>query len=255
MMELLEAGTHFGHERAKWNPKMAPAIFDLRNNVHIIDLAQTLRQLKRATEFIRQVVKEGKTVLFVGTKRQAREIVAREAQRCGMPYVTTRWLGGTFTNFSTVKKSIERLQKLREERATNAWRHLTKKERAVREKTIERLEKVLSGIREMTELPGAVFLMGAYDEKLAALEARRTGITVIGVVDTNADPDLVDIPIPGNDDALRSIELLTRAIADAVQEGKRQAEREKSTAATVGKKKAGRPADMLVKGKEEAKKE
>jgi len=220
MKDLLEAGVHFGHQTKRWNPKMKPFIFGQRNGIYIIDLQQTVQRAQKATDFVVKIASEGGSVLFVGTKRQAQEAVQEEATRSGMPYVNVRWLGGTLTNFLTIKKRIERLRYL-ESLATDSHRRemLTKKELAKLEKERVKLEKVLSGIKTMTSLPQAVFVIDPKKEHIAVTEARKLGIPVIAVVDTNCDPDEIDFIIPGNDDAIRSIRLFSSRMADAVDEG------------------------------------
>jgi small subunit ribosomal protein S2 len=220
LVELLEAGVHFGHETSRWNPKMAPYIFTTRNRVHVLDLQRTLELLERAAQFAEKTAARGGIVLFVGTKRQARTIVKAHAERCEMPYVTTRWLGGTFTNFETILKSIKKLDELRSKLAVPDTTVLTKKERAVIENEIRRLEEVLEGVKAIRKLPDAVFLVGAHDEKIAVKEAVRTKVPVIALVDSNADPQGITYPIPANDDAVRSIDLLTRVFADAIIAGR-----------------------------------
>ena len=220
LVDLLEAGAHFGHETSKWNPKMRPYIFTERNHVHVLDLQQTLGCLEKAAAFARGIAGKGGVVLFVGTKRQARAIVKAEAERCGMPYITTRWLGGTFTNFETILKSINKMETLRNKIASPEAEMLTKKERAVINNEITRLEDVLQGLKELRKMPNAVFLIGAHNEKIAVKEAQRRKVPTIALVDTNADPEAIDYPIPANDDAVRSLEIVVRAIADAVIEGK-----------------------------------
>jgi len=221
LLQMLEAGVHFGHERSKRNPKMEEFVFLRRNRVAIIDLEKTQAALARAAVFVEKLAGEtGGEILFVGTKRQAREVVRRHAEEVDMPYVTKRWLGGTLTNFATIQKSIEKLDELKKQRDSKAAEKMTKKERAVMQKEIERLEEVLEGMMNVRKLPVAVFVVGAHDEKLAVREARRSGIPLIGVADTNADPDLLDYPIPANDDAVRSLDLICGVIADAVKAGK-----------------------------------
>lgn len=222
LQELLEAGTHFGHDPSRWNPKMAPYIFATRNRVHVLDLGATLLGLERAVAFVRDLAQKGGILLFVATKRQARAIVQKEAERCGMPYVTTRWLGGTFTNFPTILKSIEKRSLLVEKLASPDAALLTKKDRQKMQKEIERLGTVLEGLKTLRKVPDAVFLVGVHDEKLAVKEAQRTGMPVVAIVDTNADPSEVAYVIPGNDDAVRSIQLLVHTIAEAVLEGRQQ---------------------------------
>lgn len=220
LVDLLEAGVHFGHETSRWNPKMQPFIFTTRNRVHVLDLQQTLAALSRAVEFAQSVAARGGIILFVGTKRQTRAIVKAQAERCGMPYVTTRWLGGTFTNFETVLKSITKLDMLRQKIGAPEAAILTKKERAVIENDIRRLEEVLEGLKSVRKIPDAVFLVGAHDEKIAVKEAQRKHVPVIALTDTNADPEGIAYPIPANDDAVRSIDLLVRVMADAIVEGR-----------------------------------
>lgn len=220
LQELLEAGTHFGHDPSRWNPKMASYIFSTRNRVHVLDLQQTLTALERAVAFVKSLAAERGTLLFVGTKRQARAIVKREAERCGMPYVTTRWLGGTFTNFPTILKSIEKRSLLQDKLASPDAALLTKKDRQKMQKEIERLGAVLEGLQGMRKIPEAVFLVGSHDEKLAVKEAQRMGIPLVAIVDTNADPSGIDYIIPGNDDAVGSIHLLVQKVSEAVIEGR-----------------------------------
>jgi len=217
LVDMLEAGMHFGHERSKRNPKMERHIFMQRNRVAIIDLEHTLESLRAAAEFVYQVASNPSSeILFVGTKRQAKSIVRKYAESAGQPYVTKRWLGGTLTNFSTILKSIEKLDEIRRTDDTPQVAKLTKKEKAVRQKEKERLESVLEGIKDLKSLPTAIFVVGAHDERLAIREAKRVGIPVVGVTDTNADPDQVDYAIPANDDAVRSIEMITAVIAGAI---------------------------------------
>lgn len=220
LVEMLEAGVHFGHDKAKRNPKMQPFVFTQRNRIAIFDLEKTQSALKIALDFVGQLAQDkSKTVLFVGTKRQAREIIRRHAEKAGQPYVTKRWLGGTLTNFSTIQKSIEKLEHLKsQEQNEKIWSTFTKKEKAVRRQEIERLEGILEGIRSLRALPAAVFVAGAYDEDLAVREAMRMGIPVVGITDTNANPDIVDYPIPANDDAVRSLDLLIGTIANVWQQ-------------------------------------
>ena len=220
MKELLEAGVHFGHQTKRWNPKMKPFIFGMRNGIYIIDLQQTVPRARKATDFVIRTVTEGGSVLFVGTKRQAQETIQEEALRCGMPFVNIRWLGGTLTNFTTIKKRIERLRYL-ESLDTDMHRRemLTKKELGKLEKERVKLDKVLSGIKMMSKLPEAIFVIDPKKEHIAVTEARKLKIPVIAVVDTNCDPDMIDYIIPGNDDAIRAIRLFVSRIADSVIEG------------------------------------
>lgn len=219
MKELLEAGVHFGHQTKRWNPKMKPYIFGARNGIYIIDLQKTVRYFKSAYSFVKESAEQGNTVLFVGTKKQAQDSVAEEASRCGQYYVNQRWLGGMLTNFSTVKQSIERLKKLDvmfEDGSIDAY---TKKEALKMGKEREKLEKVLGGIKSMNKLPGLMFVIDPKNEEIAVQEAQKLGIPVVAIVDTNCDPDVIDYVIPGNDDAIRAIRLLSSKIADAVLEG------------------------------------
>lgn len=225
MKELLEAGVHFGHQTKRWNPKMAKYIFGERNDIYIIDLQKTVKKFAVAYDFIRDMVARGESLLFVGTKRQAQEIVAEEAKRCGMYYVKHRWLGGMLTNFATIKKSIEKLKKLEASREDGTYERLPKKEVIQLEKEREALEKNLGGIKEMRHLPAAIFIIDTIKERTAVLEANRLGIPVVAIVDTNCDPDEIDYVIPGNDDAIRAIRLVTSKIADAVLEGRRMQEK------------------------------
>ena len=216
MKSLLESGVHFGHQTKRWNPKMDRFIFTERNGIHIIDLQKTSACIVEAYEAVRAQVKNGKTVLFVGTKKQAQQTIEQEAKRCGMPYVNNRWLGGMLTNFSTIKKSIARLKKIEKMEADGTFDSLTKKEVALLTKEKNKLEKNLGGIKDMKELPGALFIIDTKKEALAVAEAKRLGIPVVAVVDTNCDPTDITYPIPGNDDAIRAISLFVEIIANAV---------------------------------------
>jgi small subunit ribosomal protein S2 len=221
--DLLEAGVHFGHQTRRWNPKMKQYIFGERNGIYIIDLQKTHRMLQDALQFVQDLAAQGKTVLFIGTKRQAQEAIAEEARRCGMPFVTERWLGGLLTNFVTVRRSLERLREL-EMTLTGPQEaqreRLTKKELAHLEKERQKLEKNLAGIKTMKSVPDAVFVVDTRREAIAVAEARKLRVPVIGILDTNSDPDEVDVPIPGNDDALRAIRLFAGRVADAVLGGR-----------------------------------
>src|SRR6266581_3989643 len=219
MKELLEAGVHFGHQTKRWNPKMKQYIFGERNGIYIIDLQKTLRLFKEATQFVTELAAQGKTILFVGTKRQAQDAIAEEAQRCGMFFVNQRWLGGLLTNFTTIQKSIKRLKELDAMATDGRYELLPKKEVTLLERERKALEKNLSGIKNMPGLPNALFVIDSKNEEIAVAEARRLGIPVIAIVDTNCDPDVVDYVIPGNDDALRAIRLFTSKIAESVLEG------------------------------------
>ena len=223
MRQLLEAGVHFGHQTKRWNPKMRPFIFGARNGVHIIDLQQTVPLFTKAYNFVVQTVAQGHTVLFIGTKKQAQEVIQEEAKRSGMFYVTNRWLGGTLTNFRTVKGSIERLRAIEKMGEDGTFERLSKKEVLSFERERLKLEKTLGGIKAMTGVPGAIFVVDAKKEHIAVDEARKLEIPVIGIADTNCDPDLIDLPIPGNDDAIRAIKLFTGKIADACIAGARLA--------------------------------
>ncbi len=219
MRQLLESGAHFGHQTKRWNPKMKRFIFTERNGIYIIDLTQTLGYIDRAYDFVKETVAHGGTIMFVGTKRQAQESIAEQAGRVGMPYVTERWLGGMLTNFQTVYKRLQRLKELELIEATGGQTVLTKKEALVLSRERIKLQRTLGGIREMTRTPSAVWVVDTNKEHLAVNEARKLGIPVVAILDTNCDPDVVDYKIPGNDDAIRSIQVLTRVIADAVAEG------------------------------------
>jgi small subunit ribosomal protein S2 len=220
MKDLLEAGVHFGHQTKRWNPKMKPYIFGERNGIYILDLGRTARLYREAAEFVTNLAAEGGTVLFVGTKRQAQDAIAEEAQRCGMFYVNQRWLGGLLTNFMTIQRSLARLRELEAMTTDGRYDSLSKKEIARLEKERRKLAKNLDGIRGMSRLPDTVFVVDTRHEQIAVDEARKLKIPVIGVVDTNCDPDQVEYVIPGNDDALRSIRLFTAGIADAVLAGR-----------------------------------
>ena len=220
MRRMLEAGVHFGHQTRFWNPKMAEFIFGERNKIHIINLDRTVPLYKAASEFVRKLVADGGTLLFVGSKRAAREAMAAEAMRCGMPYVTQRWLGGMLTNFKTIRQSIKRLKTLEEITEPGATVEFTKKEMLGPGREKEKLERTLGGIKNMDALPTAVFLIDVGHEEIAVREARKLGIPVVAVVDTNCSPEGIDYPIPGNDDAMRAIQLYAEGIADAVIDGK-----------------------------------
>ncbi len=219
MRQLLESGVHFGHQTRRWNPKMRRFIFTDRNGIYIIDLQQTLGYIDRAFEYIRETVAHGGSILFIGTKKQAQEAIAAQAQRVGMPYVNQRWLGGMLTNFSTVYKRLQRLKELEVIEQTGGENVLTKKEALVLRRERVKLDRTLGGLRDMQRLPSAVWIVDTKKEHIAVDEARKLGIPVIAVLDTNCDPDEVDYPIPGNDDAIRSPGLLTRVVPDAVADG------------------------------------
>ncbi len=252
MKELLEAGVHFGHQAKRWNPKMKKYIFGERNGIYIIDLQKTLRKFKEAYNFVADVAAEGKPVLFIGTKKQAQDSIAEEAGRCEQFYVNQRWLGGMLTNFTTIKKGIEKLRKLERMKEDGTYEKLAKKEVSRLEKERTQLLKNLGGIKDMPSLPGAVFVVDPRKESIAVMEARRLGVPVVGIVDTNCDPDVIDYVIPGNDDAIRAIKLISSKVAEAVLEGKqrrqdkvegRQAAAHAQAEETTGEKPAEVPAE------------
>ena len=220
MKQLLEAGVHFGHQTKRWDPKMAEYIYQARNGIHIIDLQKTSKKIDEAYKFIKDVAEEGKTILFVGTKKQAQECVKDAAIKSNMFYVDQRWLGGMLTNFKTIRKRIERLNKLEEMENDGTFDVLPKKEVAALKNEKEKLEKNLGGIREMKEMPGAMFVVDPKNERIAVLEAKKLNIPIVGLVDTNCNPEDVDYPIPGNDDAIRAVKLITDVMANAIIEGR-----------------------------------
>jgi small subunit ribosomal protein S2 len=224
MKQLLEAGVHFGHQTRRWNPKMARYIFQERNGIYIIDLQKTVLKLREVYEAVRDMSRRGKTFLFVGTKKQAQDVVKEEAVRCGMFFVNQRWLGGTLTNFQTMQKRISRLRELERQRDTGMFEVLTKKEVSKLEDELNRLERFLGGIKDMPRLPDALFVVDPRKERIAVLEARKLKIPIIAVIDTNCDPDEIDYAIPGNDDAIRAVKLMTGKIADAIIEGRTETE-------------------------------
>lgn len=219
MKSLLEAGVHFGHQTRRWNPKMKPYIFTERNGIYILDLQQSLSLIEKAYDYVRDLVAKGGVILFVGTKKQAQEAIAEEAKRVQMPYVNYRWLGGMLTNFSTIKKRLDYLKELENMEAENKFEQLTKKEVLKIKAEKEKLERNIGGIKTLERLPDAVFIVDTKKEKIAVREARRLEIPIVAIVDTNCDPDEVDYVIPGNDDAIRSISLITHVIANAIEEG------------------------------------
>ena len=231
MKQLLEAGVHFGHQTKRWNPKMKRYIFTARNGIYIIDLQQTVKMFRSSYDFVRDLAAEGKTVLFVGTKKQAQEAVEEEAKRAGTPYVNVRWLGGMLTNFQTIRKSLDRLQKLTDMTVDGTADKLPKKEVLKLAKERIKLEKVLGGIKDLRRVPDAIFVVDPSREEIAVLEARRLSIPIVAIVDTNCDPDLVDYIIPGNDDAIRAIKLFLGKVADAIIEGKAAYEEKAASAA------------------------
>ena len=220
MKQLLEAGVHFGHQTRRWNPKMAQYIFTERNGIYIIDLQKTVKKVDEAYDFLRSVAEEGKSILFVGTKKQAQEAVKEEALKSGMFYVNERWLGGMMTNFATIRKSINRLKELEAMEEDGTFEVLSKKEVLALKREQEKLEKSLGGIKDMEELPGALFIVDPRKERIAVAEAKKLNIPIVAIVDTNCDPDEIDYVIPGNDDAIRAVKLLTSRMADAVIEGR-----------------------------------
>lgn len=227
--DLLKAGTHFGHLTSRWNPKMKPFIFMDRNGIHIIDLMQTQALLDKAADAAARFAKQGKSILFVGTKKQARDIVSKSAAACESPYVVERWLGGTLTNFQTIRQSIRRMEELQKMEADGTLAVLKKKERLMKSREREKLERTLGGISEMPRTPGALFIVDINREHIAVKEAQKLGIPIIAMVDTNCDPDVVDFAIPANDDALRSIQLVTEVISQAINEGRKQREIENAS--------------------------
>ncbi|MGE5893357.1 MAG: 30S ribosomal protein S2 [bacterium] len=230
MKELLESGVHFGHQVKRWNPKMKRYIFGERNGIYIIDLQKTMKGLEDAYNFVKQVAASGQTILFVGTKKQAQDAVKEDAERAGAFYVNQRWLGGMLTNFSTIKKSIEKLKKIEQMKEDGTFDVLTKKEVSKLDKEREKLMKHLGGIKDMQEVPGAVYVIDPKKEKIAVSEAKRLAVPVVGVVDTNCDPDEIDYVIPGNDDAIRAIRLITSKMANAILEGKAMLSKEAAAA-------------------------
>jgi small subunit ribosomal protein S2 len=222
MREMLEAGVHFGHQTRYWNPKMAPFIFGQRNKIHIVNLEQTVVKFHEAAKFVRQTAARGGTILFVGTKRAARELVAAEAERCGMPYVDSRWLGGMMTNFKTVKTSIKRLKEMEAQQADGATERMSKKEALMFQRELDKLNKAIGGIKDMNNLPDALFVIDVGYHKIAVAEAHTLGIPVVAVVDTNHSPDGIAHVIPGNDDSAKAIALYAHGMADAVIEGREQ---------------------------------
>ncbi|MDA9370488.1 30S ribosomal protein S2 [Gloeomargaritaceae cyanobacterium AH-226-B11] len=219
LAQLLEAGVHFGHKAYRWNPKMFPYIYTERNNIHILDLVQSAQLLKEASNYVQSASEQKKTFLFIGTKRQASTIIAQEAKRCNSYYINHRWLGGMLTNWITLKTRIERLKVLEQQEANEIFSLLPKKEAAIRRKELEKLRRHLNGVKEMENLPDAVIVIDQKRELTAIRECKKLGIPIISILDTNCDPDLVDIPIPGNDDAVRSIKLILKTLADSILAG------------------------------------
>lgn len=235
--DLLKAGVHFGHLTRRWNPKMKPYIFMERNGIHIIDLQKSLKLLEKAVQKIKEIAATGDPILFVGTKNQAKEAVKNEAIRCEMPYIVERWLGGTMTNFSTIKKSIRHLENLEKMTLDGTVDKYTKKERLHIDREIAKMKKFFAGIQEMKKIPGALFIVDIKKEEIAVKEARKLRVPVFAIVDTNCDPDLIDYPIPGNDDSTKSIALISRIIADAVIEGRESVKAKAAEEAEIAVKK------------------
>lgn len=224
LLELLKSGAHFGHKTSRWNPKMKQYIFTVRNNIHIIDLEKTQKQLTKAVTLAGDIAKAGGTILFVGTKRQSRDIVKQQAEKCGMPFVNLRWLGGTFTNFRTIQKTVRKLEKLQQRKESSDFEmKYTKKERLLIEREIEKLTKLFEGIMNMKRIPQAVFISDIHHDNIALTEARKMKVPIIGIADTNTDPTLVTVAVPANDDATASVELITSAVADAIIANKQAA--------------------------------
>lgn len=231
MKQLLEAGVHFGHQTRRWNPKMARFIFTERNGIYIIDLQKTVKKMDEAYNFVRDLVAEGGSVLFVGTKKQAQDSIKNEAERCNMFFVNERWLGGMLTNFQTIEKRVKRLKALEKQQEDGTFELLPKKEVTILKHEMDKLEKYLGGIKDMKKLPDALFIIDPKKEEIAVKEARKLNIPIIATVDTNCDPDVIDYPIPANDDAIRAVKLLTGKIADAVLEGNQGEQNEAPAAA------------------------
>jgi small subunit ribosomal protein S2 len=251
MKELLEAGVHFGHQTRRWNPKMKPYIFGARNGIHIIDLQKTVRLFKIAYEFIVRTVSEGYPVLFVGTKKQGHDSIVEESERCGMFFIVNRWLGGTLTNFQTIKKSIKRMKDIERMKEDGSINRYTKKEILKMEKELFKLERNLGGIKDMDELPGAIFVVDPKREKIAVKEGRKLGIPVIAIADSNCDPDEIDFILPGNDDAIRAIRLFCSKIADACIEGHNLAEERLRAEAELLKEQETAEAEVIVSDENE----
>jgi small subunit ribosomal protein S2 len=250
MKELLEAGVHFGHQTRRWNPKMKPYIFGARNGIHIIDLQKTVKLFKTAYDFISKTVADGYSILFVGTKKQAHDSIVEESERCGMFFVVNRWLGGTLTNFQTIRKSIARLKELEAMKRDGTIARYTKKEILKMEKEMFKLERNLGGIKDMDELPGAVFVVDPKRERIAVAEARKLGVPVIAIADSNCDPDEIDFIIPGNDDAIRAIRLICSRVADACIDGHSLAEERLKAEAALRQEQEAMEAKATEEGEE-----
>ena len=253
LKDLLEAGVHFGHQTRKWNPKMKPYIFIARGGIYIIDLQRTLKNLNQATDFLKTVGSKGGTVLFVGTKKQAKVAIREMAEKAGMPYVTERWLGGMLTNHQTIYKSVQKLDEIEAMMNDGRMENFSKKEQLEFSRTFEKLNTNLGGIRKMKGVPDAVFVVDTAEEETAVREANKLGIPVIGIVDTNCDPTLVRYPIPGNDDAIRSISLFTRVMAEAIEEGRKMRHEGKEQGVDMAEAKAEKPAASATLDGEESK--
>jgi small subunit ribosomal protein S2 len=249
--QLLEAGAHFGHQTSRWHPKMKRYIFTQRNGIHIIDLEQTVALLDKACTYVRDLVAGGKNILFVGTKKQAQESVEAEAKRCGMPFVNVRWLGGMLTNFGTIQSRIDYLVRQEDKIARGEYATLPKKEKRKMEEELAKLNRTMSGFKEMTALPGALFVVDITVEKIALAEAKKTALPIVAMADTNCDPDLIDYPIPSNDDAIKAIRLMCGKVADAVLEGKAALESGKAEVAAAAGAKVEPPV-MATEGKAES---
>jgi small subunit ribosomal protein S2 len=246
MKELLEAGVHFGHQTRRWNPKMKKFIFIERNGIYIIDLQKTLKAIQDARHLIEGIARRNGSVLFVGTKRQAKDAVQEEAERCGMPYVNERWLGGMLTNFKTIKSNIRRFKEIEKMDADGVLEKLSKKEQAQINKERVRLVKIFTGIKEMSQLPAAVFVIDTKKERIAVAEANRLGIPVIGVVDTNCDPDVIDYPLPGNDDAIRAIRLFSRLVSETLLASRQEVQEGQDREAEAARESGAEPAANAV---------
>ncbi|MTI33417.1 30S ribosomal protein S2 [Xanthovirga aplysinae] len=249
--DLLDAGVHFGHLTRKWNPKMAPYIFMERNGIHIIDLKKTLASLEEASNAIKHVVRSGRKIMFVATKKQAKEVVAEEARKLNMPFVTERWLGGMLTNFSTIRKSLKKMSSIDKMMKDEAYKNLAKRERLMITREKEKLERVLGGISDLTRLPAALFVVDVKKEHIAVKEAQKLNIPVFAIVDTNSDPNEADFPIPANDDAFKSISLITKTIASAIEEGLQERRKEKEAAREKEEIKKKKAADEAAPASEE----
>jgi len=221
LLDMLKAGVHFGHQTGKWHPKMKPYIYGDRNGVHIINLETTQKKLEEALNYVKETVAKGGTVLFLGTKTQAKEIVREAAKSCGMPYIVERWLGGTFTNSATILKLIKKYQRMKNEFEKGEWEKFTKKERLVKERELKKLDTLIGGLATMEKLPDAIFIIDMKDEKTAVVEANKVGVPIVAICDTNINPEKAQYPIPANDDATKSIEMISKLVAEAVEEGKK----------------------------------